>query len=47
MSNLVHPYRLSKQLDLIHNLARIFGVFFRQELAETETLVCLGDSVFW
>jgi len=46
-TDLVDPYWLSEQLDLVHDLASVLGIFFRQEFAETESLMRLRDSIFW
>jgi hypothetical protein len=46
-ADLVDPYWLSEQLDLVHNLASVLGILFRQEFAETESLMRLRDSIFW
>lgn len=36
---LVYSDRFSKQFDLIHDLASILGVFFRQELTKPKALM--------
>lgn len=46
MTRLVDPYWFPEQFDLVHDLARILGVFLGQELAESESLMCLRDPVF-
>ena len=44
-THLVHPYRLAKELDAVHDPTGIFGVFFRKELAEAKALMRHRDSV--
>lgn len=42
---LVDPDRLAVQLDLVHDPAGVLGILLRSELAETETLMSLRDTV--
>lgn len=42
---LVDSDRLSVQLDLVHDPAGVLGILLRSELAETETLMSLRDTV--
>lgn len=47
VTSLVDSYWLSVQLYLVHDLAGVLGIVFRQELAEPETLVSHRDTIFW
>jgi hypothetical protein len=43
---LVHTDGLAPELDLVHDLASIFGVLLCQKLAKAVPLVCHGYTVF-
>jgi len=42
---LIHPHRLSKEFNHVHDLYRVVGIILTQELNKTVALMLHGDSV--
>lgn len=45
MTYFIDSYRFTPELDLVHNLTRVFGVFFCEELAKAIPLMCHRNTV--